>query len=64
MSERYVIFFLLSVIGSTISTFLLCTLGQNHLISVGLGAVKIKEKCLKKYKMMPLVTTLQASNAT
>jgi hypothetical protein len=32
MSERYVIFFLLSVIGSTISTFLLCTLNYQMLI--------------------------------
>jgi hypothetical protein len=39
-------------------------LGQNHLISVGLGAAKNKEKLFKKYKIMPLVTILQASNAT
>jgi hypothetical protein len=32
MSGRYVIFFLLSVIGSTIFTFLLCTLNYQMLI--------------------------------
>jgi hypothetical protein len=32
MSERYVIFLLLSVVGSSISTFLLCTLNYQMLI--------------------------------